>query len=101
MAACRPTPRRAHHHPRRCAPPASRAHLRAVASRRGRFGEGFARSEQTVKAAACALAGADVLALAADSTDEVALRSALDRVVEQCGVPDAVVYNAAIIQSDA
>ncbi len=42
-----------------------------------------------------------MLALAADSTDEVALRSGLDRVVEQHGVPDAVVYNAAIIQSDA
>jgi NAD(P)-dependent dehydrogenase (short-subunit alcohol dehydrogenase family) len=61
----------------------------------------IARSEQTVKAAADALAGADVLPLTADSTDEVALRAALDRVVDEYGVPDVVVYNAALIQPDA
>jgi NAD(P)-dependent dehydrogenase (short-subunit alcohol dehydrogenase family) len=31
----------------------------------------------------------------------VGLRSALDRVVEEYGVPDVVVYNAAAIQADA
>jgi len=61
----------------------------------------IARSEATVKAAVDALAGADVLPLTADSTDEVGLRSALDRFVEAYGVPDVVVYNAAVIQADA
>ncbi len=61
----------------------------------------IARSEQKVKAAADALAGAEVLAVTADSSDEVALRAALDRVIEEYGVPDVVVYNAAIMQQDA
>ena len=60
----------------------------------------IARSESTVKAAAEKLAGADVLPLTADVTDEAGLRSALDRIVEAYGVPDAVVYNAAMIRSD-
>ena len=45
------------------------------------------------------LPGAD-LALSADCTDEAALRSALDQVVAQLGVPDSVVYNAAKIAAD-
>jgi NAD(P)-dependent dehydrogenase (short-subunit alcohol dehydrogenase family) len=60
----------------------------------------IARSETTVKAVADGITG-DVLALTADSTDEMGLRAALDRVAEEYGVPDAVVYNAAIIQPDA
>jgi NAD(P)-dependent dehydrogenase (short-subunit alcohol dehydrogenase family) len=36
----------------------------------------------------------------ADAADEVALRSAIDELVERIGVPDVVVYNAAIIQFD-
>jgi NAD(P)-dependent dehydrogenase (short-subunit alcohol dehydrogenase family) len=60
----------------------------------------IARSESTVKAAAEKLAGADVLPLTADVTDEAGLRSALDRIVDAYGVPEAVVYNAALIQSD-
>lgn len=60
----------------------------------------IARSERTVKAAADGLAGADVLPVTADVTDEAALRSALDRVVDAYGVPDVVVYNAALIQAD-
>ena len=60
----------------------------------------IARSESTVKAAAEQLAGADVLPLTADVTDEAGLRSALDRIVEAYGVPEVVVYNAALIQSD-
>lgn len=59
-----------------------------------------ARSEATVKAAAEMLGSADVLPVTADVTDESALRSALDRVVEAYGVPDVVVYNAALIQAD-
>jgi NAD(P)-dependent dehydrogenase (short-subunit alcohol dehydrogenase family) len=43
----------------------------------------------------------DVLPLTADSTDEAGLRAALDRVVQEYGVPDVVVYNAALIQPDA
>jgi len=61
----------------------------------------IARSEEKVKAAADALAGAEVLAVTADCTDEVGLRAALDRVINAHGVPDVVVYNAAVIQPDA
>jgi len=57
----------------------------------------IARSERSLKA----LAGPDVLAVTADSTDEAGLRAALDQVVAAHGVPDVVVYNAAIIQPDA
>ncbi|WP_433163971.1 SDR family NAD(P)-dependent oxidoreductase [Kribbella sp. CA-247076] len=60
----------------------------------------IARSEKTVKAVADGITG-EVLPLTADSTDEVGLRAALDRVVAEYGVPDVVVYNAAIIQPDA
>ena len=60
----------------------------------------IARSEATLKPAAEALGSADVLQATADVTDEVALRTALDRVVEAYGVPDVVVYNAALIQAD-
>ena len=75
----------------------------AVARRFARAGSSvglIARSETTVKAVADGITGA-VLALTADSTDEAGLRAALDRVVEEYGVPDVVVYNAAIIQPDA
>ncbi|NEA30816.1 SDR family NAD(P)-dependent oxidoreductase [Streptomyces sp. SID13031] len=40
------------------------------------------------------------LTLAADSTDELALRAALDQVVAELGTPDVVVYNAAKIAAD-
>ncbi|GAB3822052.1 SDR family oxidoreductase [Kribbella italica] len=40
------------------------------------------------------------LALAADSTDEAALTSALDKAVAEHGTPDVVVYNAAKIAAD-
>ncbi len=40
------------------------------------------------------------LALTADSTDETALTSALDKVLAEHGTPDVVVYNAAKIASD-
>lgn len=60
-----------------------------------------ARSEESLKSATAALAGAEVVAVAADSSDETGLRSALDRVLAAHGVPDVVVYNAAVIQADA
>jgi NAD(P)-dependent dehydrogenase (short-subunit alcohol dehydrogenase family) len=44
--------------------------------------------------------GVPVMSLTADSTDETALRGALDAAVEEFGLPDIVVYNAAIIQPD-
>ncbi|MCP2169094.1 SDR family NAD(P)-dependent oxidoreductase [Goodfellowiella coeruleoviolacea] len=61
-----------------------------------------ARSADTVAAVADALAptGVRVLSLTADSTDATALRAALDTASEEFGVPDVVVYNAAIIQPD-
>lgn len=57
-----------------------------------------ARSEATLKTTAEALApsGVPIATQAADSADEVGLRSALDTF----GVPDVLVYNAAIIQAD-
>ncbi|MGH4019780.1 MAG: SDR family NAD(P)-dependent oxidoreductase [Pseudonocardiaceae bacterium] len=62
----------------------------------------IARSPATVDAALSALADADVdtHGATADAADEVALRAALDRLVDHVGVPDALVYNAAIIQAD-
>ncbi|WP_146173909.1 SDR family NAD(P)-dependent oxidoreductase [Saccharothrix carnea] len=59
-----------------------------------------ARSEVKLTAVAESLAGVPVFARAADSTDETALRSALDAVSERIGVPDVVVYNAAVIRAD-
>lgn len=62
-----------------------------------------ARSRNGVEAVAAALAptGVPVVALTADSADETALRSALDAASAEFGVPDAVVYNAAVIRPDA
>ncbi len=45
--------------------------------------------------------GVPALSLEADVTDEDALRSAIDRSVEEFGIPDVVVYNAALIRRDA
>jgi len=61
-----------------------------------------ARSEEKLKTLSDALAptGVPVIALTADSTDETELRTALDTATGKFGVPDAVVYNAAIIQPD-
>jgi NAD(P)-dependent dehydrogenase (short-subunit alcohol dehydrogenase family) len=63
----------------------------------------LARTEQTVRAAAAALApsGVPVVPLVADSTDEAALRAALDAAADELGPPGVVVYNAAVIQPDA
>ena len=63
----------------------------------------LARSPGTVGAALAALAGlgAETAGVSADVTDEPALRAALDEVVDRVGVPEVLVYNAALIQSDA
>jgi NAD(P)-dependent dehydrogenase (short-subunit alcohol dehydrogenase family) len=79
---------------------------RAVAERFARAGLPVAlvaRSRQTVAAVAEALApsGVRVVALTADSADDVALRDALDAAARELGPPDVVVYNAALVQRDA
>lgn len=63
----------------------------------------IARSEKTVNDAAEAVSsfGVPVMRLTADSTDEAALRAALDAATAEFGLPDVVVYNAAIIRADA
>ncbi|WP_432190222.1 SDR family NAD(P)-dependent oxidoreductase [Streptomyces sp. Tue6028] len=62
-----------------------------------------ARTKRTVQGAVENVApfGVPVVALNADSADENALRAALDFASDELGPPDVVVYNAAIIQSDA
>jgi NAD(P)-dependent dehydrogenase (short-subunit alcohol dehydrogenase family) len=62
----------------------------------------LARSRRTVDAALSALGDAPVeaLGLTVDVTDEAALRAALDEAVGRFGVPEVLVYNAALIQSD-
>lgn len=77
----------------------------AVARRFARQGMSIAlvaRSGRTLRAVGEAVAaeGVPVLRLEADSTDEAALRAALDEAVRAHGVPDVVVYNAAIIRAD-
>lgn len=61
-----------------------------------------ARSRGTVDRIAAALRaeGRDVQGLVADSTDEAGLRSALDAAVGAHGVPELLVYNAALIRPD-
>jgi NAD(P)-dependent dehydrogenase (short-subunit alcohol dehydrogenase family) len=63
----------------------------------------LARSAATVEGALGAIRGPAGRALGrtADVTDEAALRAALDDVVEAHGVPDVLVYNAALVRSDA
>lgn len=51
--------------------------------------------------AALADAGVETHAATADAADEGALRAALDGLVGHLGVPDALVYNAALIQWDS
>ncbi|RSM56284.1 short-chain dehydrogenase [Amycolatopsis sp. WAC 01376] len=59
----------------------------------------IARTTETLTALAAEIGTA--LALTADVTNEKALKTALDTSVREHGVPDVVVYNAAIIQADA
>ncbi|MEU8325926.1 SDR family NAD(P)-dependent oxidoreductase [Nonomuraea sp. NPDC048881] len=62
----------------------------------------IARSARTVESAAASLSsyGVPVATAVADSTDEDALRAALDKTAAELGPPDVVVYNAAIVQAD-
>jgi NAD(P)-dependent dehydrogenase (short-subunit alcohol dehydrogenase family) len=60
----------------------------------------IARSEESVEAAVAALDGCETFGVTADVTDEVGLRTALDLIVDRIGVPDLLVYNAALIQAD-
>jgi NAD(P)-dependent dehydrogenase (short-subunit alcohol dehydrogenase family) len=69
--------------------------------------EGFpvaliARREATARTVAeqIAAAGRPALALTADSTDETALRAAIDAAATRFGAPDVLVYNAALIRAD-
>jgi NAD(P)-dependent dehydrogenase (short-subunit alcohol dehydrogenase family) len=62
----------------------------------------IARSAATVEGVAEAVAGqgVPVVPLVADSSDEEALRSALDTASRDLGTPEVVVYNAAVVQAD-
>ncbi|MBE1537982.1 SDR family NAD(P)-dependent oxidoreductase [Actinomadura algeriensis] len=79
---------------------------RSVARRFAREGMPIAlvaRTARTLADVAGAVSPFDVpvVSLTADSTDETALRAALDAASAEFGLPDVVVYNAAIIQPDA
>ncbi|WP_026410897.1 SDR family NAD(P)-dependent oxidoreductase [Actinomadura oligospora] len=62
----------------------------------------LARSEKTLREAADALAstGVPVATFTADAADRTDLDAALDKAVGEHGVPDVVVYNAALIRPD-
>jgi NAD(P)-dependent dehydrogenase (short-subunit alcohol dehydrogenase family) len=62
----------------------------------------IARTRATVDATVAAVRneGGQAVGLIADSTDEDALRSALDGAEERYGVPDVLVYNAALVRRD-
>lgn len=63
----------------------------------------IARSQASIDAAQATLAEAGVASVAsatADAAREAELKAALDRLVEQNGVPEALVYNAGLIQFD-
>ncbi|MFB6892462.1 SDR family NAD(P)-dependent oxidoreductase [Kitasatospora sp. NPDC056327] len=65
-----------------------------------------ARTDATAKAAleavrqAAAGTGGAAAARTADSTDETALRAALDGLAAELGPPDVLVYNAALVRAD-
>ncbi|MFI6501821.1 SDR family NAD(P)-dependent oxidoreductase [Nonomuraea typhae] len=61
-----------------------------------------ARAQDTLEAVAGTLSpsGVPVTCLRADSADEPALRAALDTAAERHGLPDVVVYNAAVVRPD-
>ncbi len=58
----------------------------------------IARSEASLAAALEGVTDERGLGLPADVTDEPALRLALDAIVARFGIPDVLVYNAAVIQ---
>jgi len=61
----------------------------------------IARSDATADAVLFALSDVDALGVTADVTNEVALRAALDEIVDRFGVPELLIYNAALIRRDA
>ncbi len=63
----------------------------------------IARSPATVDAALAVLAadGAEAHGATADAADDHALRAGLDELVGRLGVPEVLVYNAALIRGDA
>jgi NAD(P)-dependent dehydrogenase (short-subunit alcohol dehydrogenase family) len=73
-------------------------------ARQGRPVTVIARSPGTVKEAVETvlgeMGGASVRGLAADVTDDAAITAALEDAVAADGVPDVVVYNAAMIRAD-
>lgn len=60
----------------------------------------IARGPATVASALDALSGHEAHGVAADATDETALRAALDEIAERLGPPALLVYNAALIRAD-
>ncbi|MFD9903577.1 SDR family NAD(P)-dependent oxidoreductase [Streptomyces sp. NPDC059063] len=62
----------------------------------------LARSRATVEGAVAAVeqAGGKAVGLLADAADEASLHAGLDAAVEQLGVPDVLVYNAAWVRYD-
>jgi NAD(P)-dependent dehydrogenase (short-subunit alcohol dehydrogenase family) len=61
----------------------------------------IARREATVHAIRDGLGDADALGVTADVTDESGLRTALDEIIDRFGIPELVVYNAALVRRDA
>jgi NADP-dependent 3-hydroxy acid dehydrogenase YdfG len=60
-----------------------------------------ARAPATVASALDTLSGRAAHGVAADATDEAALRGALDELADRLGPPELLVYNAALIRADA
>jgi hypothetical protein len=60
----------------------------------------IARRKTTVDAVLAALSDADALGVTADVTDEPALRTALDVIIDRFGVPELLVYNTALVRQD-
>jgi NAD(P)-dependent dehydrogenase (short-subunit alcohol dehydrogenase family) len=61
----------------------------------------IARRESTVDAILKGLGDADALGVTADVTAEDGLRTALDEIIDRFGIPELVVYNAALVRRDA
>ena len=60
----------------------------------------IARAGPTVAAALDALSGHETHGVAADATDEAAVRRALDEIADRLGPAELLVYNAALIRAD-
>jgi NAD(P)-dependent dehydrogenase (short-subunit alcohol dehydrogenase family) len=60
----------------------------------------IARADATVASSVAALSGHDVHGVAADATDEAALRRALDELTHPLGPPELLVYNVAYMRRD-